>query len=258
MSNFVFFFKQLGATIMAIITLIGGIFIPIPEKDVCMIAHRGYSGKYPENTALAFQKAAEHGSGGAETDIRRTLDGVYVTSHDSEVIYEDGSTLIIEEHTYDELRKKPLKNEKTNDKVFLCTFKRYLQIMRDYDMVCFVELKGAFTDEQIKEIFSLVEETYKLEKCILQSFDFDNLLKARSFFPDLPLMLTFGTNDTNYERCFDYGISIDANLNRLSDEMINAFHERGLLVAGYTANNFMQLCYAKSFDIDFIESDYYA
>ncbi len=258
MSEFVFFFKQLGATIMAIITFIGGIFVPMPEKDICMIAHRGYSGKYPENTALAFEMAAEHGSGGAETDIRRTLDGIYVTSHDSEVIYEDGSTLIIEEHTYDELCAKPLKNKKTKDEVYLCTLEHYLEIMRDNDMVCFVELKGAFTDEQIKEIFGLVEKTYKLEKCILQSFDFDNLLKARSFFPDLPLMLTYGTNDTNYERCFDYGISIDANLNQLSDEMINGFHERGLLVAGYTANNFMQLCYGKSFDIDFLESDYYA
>lgn len=253
-----FFFKQLLATILAIFTMIGGIFVPVPEKDICMIAHRGYSQKYPENTALAFEKAAEHGSGGAETDIRRTLDGVYVTSHDSEVIFEDKSTLIIEENTYEQLTQKPLKNKKTKDKVYLCTFERYLEIMRDNDMVCFVELKGAYTDEQVKEIFSLAEKTYCLEKCILQSFNFDNLLKAKEFFPNLPVMLTYGTNDTGYERCFEYGISIDANLNQLSEEMVEQFHERGLLVAAYTANNFMSLCYGKSFDIDFLESDVYA
>ncbi|MCQ2470646.1 MAG: hypothetical protein MJ147_01245 [Clostridia bacterium] len=253
-----FFFKQLIATILAIFTMIGGIFVPVPEKDICMIAHRGYSGKYPENTALAFEKAAEHGSGGAETDIRRTKDGIYVTSHDSEVIYEDGSTLIIEENTYEQLTQKPLENKKTKDKVYLCTFKNYLEIMRDNDMVCFVELKGAFTDEQVKEIFQLAEETYCLEKCILQSFNFDNLIKAKELFPNLPVMLTYGTSDTGYERCFEYGISIDANLNQISDEMIEQFHERGLLVAAYTANNFMQLCYGKSYDLDFLESDYYA
>ena len=258
MSEFVFFLKQLAATITFLFTLAGSIFNPLPQNDICMIAHRGYSGKYPENTALAFEMAAEHGSGGAETDIRRTLDGVYVTSHDSEVVFKDGSVMTIEEHTYEELTQKPLKNKKTRDEVYLCTFERYLEIMRDNDMVCFVELKGAFTDEQIREIFGLAESTYCLEKCILQSFDFDNLIKAKTMFPDLPVMLTYGTSDSNYERCFEYGISIDANLNQLSDEMIEAFHAHGLLVAGYTANNFMQLCYARSYDVDFIESDYFA
>lgn len=258
MSEVRFFFKQLLATIVAIFTFIGGIFVPVPEKDICMIAHRGYSGKYPENTALAFEMAAEHGSGGAETDIRRTKDGVYVTSHDSEVEYKDGTSLIIEENNYNDLILKPLKTKKKKYEVYLCTFQRYLEIMRDNDMVCFVELKGAYTDAQIKEIFNLAQKTYCLEKCILQSFDFDNLLKAKELFPDLPVMLTYGTHDTNYERCFDYGISIDANLNQLSEEMVSQFHDHGLLVAAYTANNFMQLCYGKSFDIDFLESDYYA
>ena len=31
-------------------------------------AHRGYSGKYPENTMLAFEKAAETGCDGIELD----------------------------------------------------------------------------------------------------------------------------------------------------------------------------------------------
>ena len=258
MSQVTFFFKELLAAFLALFTLFGGTFGCAPAKDICMIAHRGYSQKYPENTALAFEKAAEHGSGGAETDIRRTLDGVYVTSHDSEVVFEDNSSMTVEECTYEQLTQKPLKNKKTRDKVYLCTFKQYLEIMRDNDMICFVELKGAYTDEQIKEIFTIAEETYCLEKCILQSFNFDNLLKAKELFPELPVMLTYGTNDTGYERCFEYGISIDTNLNQLSEEMVEQFHEHGLLVAAYTANDFLALSYGRSFDLDFLESDVYA
>lgn len=258
MREFRFFLRQLGATILAVLTMIAGVFIPMPEKDICMIAHRGYSGKYPENTELAFVKAGEHGSGGAETDVHRTADGVYVTSHDSEISFEDGTSMVIEEHTYEELTKKPLKNEKTKDKVYLCTFRRYLEVMKSFDMVCFVELKGAYTDEQIGEIFGLAKEVYALDKCILQSFDFDNLIKARRIFPDLPVMLTYGTGDSNYERCFEYGFSIDANLNQISKKMVDDFHEHGLLVAAYTANDFLALCYGRSFDLDFLESDYYA
>ena len=35
-------------------------------------AHRGYSGRYPENTMLAFQKAAETGCDGMELDVQLT------------------------------------------------------------------------------------------------------------------------------------------------------------------------------------------
>lgn len=38
-------------------------------------AHRGFSGKYPENTMLAFKKALEAGADGIELDVQMTKDG---------------------------------------------------------------------------------------------------------------------------------------------------------------------------------------
>ena len=43
-----------------------------------VMAHRGYSGRYPENTMLAFQKAVEAGADGIELDVHKTADGVLV------------------------------------------------------------------------------------------------------------------------------------------------------------------------------------
>lgn len=249
------FFKMLTAFFMSVLTVFGGMFGISEPKEVCMIAHRGYSGIYPENTELAFEKAAKHGSGGAETDIRMTSDGVYVTSHNSSVVLKDGTELEIAEHTYAELTAQPLKNKKTLDTVYLCTLERYLEIMKQNDMVCFIELKGEFTDSQVSEIFELCAEKYDLSRCIMQSFSFDNLLKARELFPDLPLMLTYGEGDTGYERCFDYGFSIDVEYTAVTEEMVNAFHERGLEVAVWTANELLTLSYAKSLGVDYIESD---
>ena len=48
-------------------------------------AHRGYSGKYPENTMLAFAKAVEAGCDGIELDVHATKDGVPVVIHDETV-----------------------------------------------------------------------------------------------------------------------------------------------------------------------------
>ena len=35
-----------------------------------VMAHRGYSGKYPENTMLAFEEAAKTGADGIELDVQ--------------------------------------------------------------------------------------------------------------------------------------------------------------------------------------------
>ena len=48
-----------------------------------IIAHRGASGEYPENTLLAFAKAIEQGADALELDVRVTADGVPVVLHDA-------------------------------------------------------------------------------------------------------------------------------------------------------------------------------
>lgn len=224
-------------------------------KKVCMIAHRGYSSEYPDNTEIAFIRAAENGSGGAETDVRVTKDGILVTNHNDDVVFEDGSELLVAEATYAQLTAKPMRNTKSDDTVYLCTFRRYLEIMKENNMICFVELKGEFSDEKVKEVFDTVSEVYDLSKCIMQSFEFANLIKAREMFPELPLMLTYGSNESGYERCFDYGFSIDAEYKVITKEMIEEFHSRNLEVALWTVNDKEALDYCLSLGVDYIESD---
>lgn len=45
------------------------------------IAHRGYKGKYPENTLLAVDQAIRAGSHAIEIDLHVSRDGVVVLSH---------------------------------------------------------------------------------------------------------------------------------------------------------------------------------
>lgn len=55
------------------------------DDGVIVLAHRGFRGRYPENTMLAFQKAADLGVDGLEMDIHSTSDGALVVSHDATV-----------------------------------------------------------------------------------------------------------------------------------------------------------------------------
>lgn len=227
------------------------------KKNTIMIAHKGYSGKYPENTLLAFKMAGKNGFGGAETDVRITKDGVFVTHHDNEVHFSDGSSLLISESTFEELTEKPLRNRTTDDEVYICSFKSYLETMKQYSMICFIELKGEFTPEQVKGVFDLAKEIYDLKKCILQSFEFDNLISARELFSDLPLMLTYGKDQSNYERCFDYGFSIDVEQYAVTQEMIDEFHKKGLEVGVWTVNEQENIKMFKEMQVDYIESDFF-
>ena len=59
---------------------------PFREKSgPLVLAHRGWSGRFPENTMPAFEKAAALGVDGLEMDIRSTADGVPVVIHDERV-----------------------------------------------------------------------------------------------------------------------------------------------------------------------------
>jgi glycerophosphoryl diester phosphodiesterase len=50
-----------------------------------VIAHRGASGSFPENTVLAFEQAVQAGADALEMDIRTTADGIPVVMHDRTV-----------------------------------------------------------------------------------------------------------------------------------------------------------------------------
>lgn len=243
---------------MALLTFIGSLFGAAPQvSQVNMMAHRGYSSKYPENTALAFVEAAKHGAEGVETDLRITKDGVYVLSHNATAVYKDGSELTVADSTYAELTAKPLKNKKTKDDVYLCSFTDFLKIMKEYKLQYYIEFKVPFTKELAKDVFNVAKKKYDIKKCIFESPRFDDLVAVRKLFPDMPLMYVISEAGTDYSRCFEYNISVDVQYYALTEEMISEFHEKGLKVGAYTCDNIFCLSYAKSLGVDYIESNRY-
>ena len=214
-------------------------------KKICMIGHRGYSARHHENTAEAFIAAARHGSGGVETDVRTTADGVLVLSHGGSVVLEDGRELPVESSTYAQLSAKPLKNKVCNEKSYICTLRRYLEICRDHKMICFIELKGDFSEDKIIEAFEMAREVYDLSKCMLQSFQMENLIRAHELFPELQIMLTWGKDRGDYSRCFDYGFDIDASYWSANRKLLRDFHSCGLRVGLWTANTVRTLLFCR-------------
>ncbi len=56
------------------------------ERDkTIVLGHRGYMGKYPENSLLAFRKAIEAGADGIELDVWLSRDGKVIVMHDETI-----------------------------------------------------------------------------------------------------------------------------------------------------------------------------
>lgn len=127
--------------------------------------HRGYKGKYPENTQLGFDKCFATGATHFETDLYLTADNVIVISHDNNTkrvyCYPNGdeADFVITKSSY-EHDLKTLVNKQTGDK--LLTFKHLLRYLMAKEAEDKTTLKQCMLDIKIynkpKIMSHIVEE----------------------------------------------------------------------------------------------------
>lgn len=67
-------------------------------------AHRGFSGQFPENTMLAFEKAVEAGADGIELDVQFSKDGELVIMHDETLNRTAGVDGFVKDYTLEQLK----------------------------------------------------------------------------------------------------------------------------------------------------------
>lgn len=75
------------------------------NDDFWIIAHRGFSGRFPENTMLAFEQAATLDVDALEFDVHATRDGRIVVIHDATLQRTTNISGSVADHTWDELKK---------------------------------------------------------------------------------------------------------------------------------------------------------
>lgn len=73
-----------------------------------MLAHRGLATEAPENTLLAFRRAAEVGAAYVETDVHVSADGIAVVAHDPSLQRVAGREVDVSLLTMAELRRVEL------------------------------------------------------------------------------------------------------------------------------------------------------
>lgn len=227
------------------------------------IAHRGFSGNYPENTMLAFSKAVEADCDGIETDLHLTKDGVIVICHDETIDRTSNETGFIHDYTYEELCKfdfgikfgREFQGEK------IPSLDELLDYVKDKNLLINLELKNDMInyDGLEKKVIDKVYE-FKLEKnVILSSFNHYSMVKVKQYNSSIKTGLLYsGILYNVYEYIKSVGAdALHPSFSELIDEkMVNDIKKNGIRINTYNVNKEEDMKRLIELNIDGIITDY--
>lgn len=152
------------------------------------IAHRGFSGKYPENTMLAFEKAIESGADGAELDVHLTKDSEIVVIHDERIDRTTDGKGFVADFTYEELSKFDASAGFAGVYGFnkIPTLREYFELVKPVaGFITNIELKTGINEYPgiEKAVLDLIDEFELEDRIIISSFNHYSVMRTKAINP---------------------------------------------------------------------------
>ena len=230
------------------------------SDNVTRVAHRGMRSVAPENTTASFTEAGKHGYWGAECDVYRTKDGVWIISHDSHTYRMMDKSAFIEKKTYEELMDMNVDNGVNIDKyedLKICSLEEYLDICKKYNMTPVIELKGKNNTEYYSEIVEL-ENQFEVNPVYI-SFHIENLQTMRRLTQCKMYYLVQKISEDDIqdaksiENC---GIDFNGNKDKnFKSDIIKKCQDAGLELGAWTINEEDALQKLEQYGITLITTD---
>ena len=158
-----------------------------------LVAHRGYSGRYPENTLLAYKAAREQGALYMELDLQMTSDRVPVLHHDESLLRMSGVDIDVRDVKAKYFKKLKASYETRFGDEFadnsFTTFKKFCKwLKRNPDLTIFVEIKQESIDRFgipvfIDEVYRRILQSNVESQCVIISFNHETLEYTRKISP---------------------------------------------------------------------------
>ena len=169
-------------------------------KKPILYAHRGFSGKYPENSPLAFRKVLEETTAdGIESDVHISKDGELVIFHDASVERTSNGAGFIKDKTYDELLQLDIGMWKSPEFAgqHIWKLEELLDFCKETGLLLNLELKNyevfyeGLEERVIKEIVSR-----KMEKQVsVSSFNHISMQQFKLLNPDIETGLLYDMDE---------------------------------------------------------------
>ena len=176
-------------------------------KRVGIWAHRGCSMMNPENTLLAFKKAAElEGITGIEFDVQLTKDNEIVVIHDERVDRTTDGTGYVGDYTLNELKRLSISGD--NEIHRIPTLRETFELLAPYCKGKGLRLNIELKNSEIRyegmeqKVIDMVSEFNLEDYVVYSSFNHDSIGLVKQIKADADVAYLAG----DYHRCMD-GIS---------------------------------------------------
>ena len=161
------------------------------------LAHRGFSGKYPENTKRAFLAAVEEGScDGFESDVHLSKDGEPVIIHDDNLDRTSDGKGPVAEHNFADLRKLDMGAWKGREFAGeqIMHLDELLELVLAHGKVLNLEIKNyeVFYRDIEKKVISRIREIGTADRVFLSSFNHISMKLCKEIDPEIKGGLLYG------------------------------------------------------------------
>lgn len=222
-------------------------------KDIFVIAHRGFSKLYPENTLLAFQKAVELNADFIELDVRETIDGEVIVMHDATVDRTTDGKGSVKELTHKQIKKLDAGRWKGEFKdIRVPSLDEVFQVVAGRKIRLLIEIKEASPGKVVE-----LARKHNAEKgLIVGSFNIDYLIETRKTAPAVSTALITAKLPENPDILIENGIQIvDVEYHDLQSGRIKEFLSRGISVAVWTVDDESDMKQLSDTGISFITTN---
>jgi glycerophosphoryl diester phosphodiesterase len=232
-----------------------------------VIAHRGISGRYPENTLIAFQRAVEAGVDWIEFDVHTTADGVVIVSHDTTADrctdgQGDFKTMTLQEVKLLDAGRW-FGDEFAGTRI--PTFEETLDLLGDGRVRLCIEVKGNDTGDYLRTAWHTVQILKRrgfLRHVVIASFNIECLRAVKMWEPLLGTSLDPSPQDgscTPWELCQQVlmcSASMQHVYTTLTSELIEEAHGHGFNLWTWTVNEAEDMRRMIDIGVDAIMTDY--
>ncbi|PJZ50826.1 glycerophosphodiester phosphodiesterase [Leptospira saintgironsiae] len=234
-----------------------------------VIAHRGDSGEYPENTMSSFRNAWELKADWIELDIIHSSDGKIVVIHDDTLDRTTDQKGEVKLLPFNMIRKadagswkhQRFKGEKVPD---LWEVWDYL---KSKNIGLNVEIKsGAYEEIPIEtpieqELIDYTKKNSLFYKTLFSSFCWDSLARIRELSVEAKLGILIGEETSSWMEALELGFRLNAfslNLSAkgLDKETVSKIQKEGFKVLVYTLNTEEELKFGIDLGVDGIFTNY--
>ena len=215
----------------------------IPSGTMRMIAHAGFSAIAPSNTLPAYEAAGQSAFWGAECDVQRTKDGVWVLMHDETVDKTTDGTGRIADMTYAEIQELNVDVGSNIDQypnLKVPTLQEYLDVCKEYGLHPIIEIKANAPVETMDELASLLLAREDKDMFAIISFGREICVRMKELTPEIPVYYLISFEDVSQE---DIDFAVNNHLDGmdihvfLPDDYVKAVVKSGLDVFVWTIDD---------------------